>query len=317
MKTTFTILFLFSACVTGVILTAPEAAAEFVNTMELGMHTGYRLDQFDWNTAGYNQANQSVNVLSELDWDDIAIWQLGGTGKLGLGNDTASFGTYIRGSIDYGWINDGTVRDSDYNGNNRTEEYSRSLSTTEDDNVFDFSIGLGFEKKFRQDRLTLGVLGGYSYHEQNLRITNGVQVIPDLGPFPGLNSTYGTKWYGPFAGLDLEFHPAPHFSLRGSVEYHWSEYEAEADWNLRSNWAHPVSFRHEADEADGLLATLKGSYLFKRGWTLDLAYVYQDFSAGDGIVRTYFISGPAAITKFNEANWQSSAINLGLSYMFK
>ncbi|MFC1843299.1 hypothetical protein ACFLZ5_00735 [Thermodesulfobacteriota bacterium] len=320
MKYPFIVLLLISVCLAGPILNAKTAEAEFIDTMEFVLHSGFRLDQIDWNIAGYapvSQGGQYVNVLSELDWKDIEIWQIGVSGKVSIGNNTASYNTYIRSSLDYGWISDGTVRDSDYNSNNRTDEYSRSISATEDDDMLDFSIGLGFEKKYWQDRLTLGFLGGYSYHEQNLRLTNGVQVIPDAGPFAGLNSTYASKWQGPFAGIDLELHPSPRFSLLGSIEYHWSDYEAEADWNLKTNWAHPVSFRHDTDEADGLIATLRGNYLFNKDWSLDLILVYRDFSAKEGLVRTFLAGGTTVITKFNEANWQSSAFTLGFTYNFR
>ena len=119
MKTLPTVFFLVVVLISGPFVTAKEAVAESVDTLELGLHAGYRVDQFGWNTAGYNQSAQYVNILSELDWEDIEIWQLGAFGKLALGNETAPFLTYIRGSIDYGWIDDGTVRDSDYNGDNR------------------------------------------------------------------------------------------------------------------------------------------------------------------------------------------------------
>jgi hypothetical protein len=307
---------LFAVCVAASMIIPQKVGAEFVHTMEIGLHSGFRLDQLDWNIAGYNTAGQYINVLSELDWEDLDIWQLGATGKLSMGNSTAAYRTYVRGSVDYGWITDGTSRDSDYDGNNRTMEIFRSISVTEDDNVFDGVLGLGIEKDLWHDSSTIGLLGGYSYHEQNLRFTNGVLVIPHNMPFEGLNSTYKTKWQGPFAGIDLELRPSPHFSLFGSVEYHWPDYEGEADWNLRSDLAHPVSFRHEADNGDGLVLTLRGNYLFSNQWSLDLAWVYCDFSASDGIDMTFMASGASFATKFNEVNWQSSAVNLALSYRF-
>jgi len=325
MKKQFTILLLFSVCIAVPILIARTADAEFIDTMELGIHAGYRLDQIDWNTAGYNQlTNTDVNVLSELEWENLKIWQLGATGKLSVGNNIASYRTYIRGSVNYGWITNGTTRDSDYGGDNRTDETYRSFNVTEDDNVFDASIGLGFEKKYWQDRIAVGLLGGYSYHEQNLRLTdlvvfiNNSVVLQPSQPFPGLNSTYATKWSGPFAGIDLELHPSPRFSLVGSIEFHWSDFEAEADWNLQSAWAHPVSFTHEIDKGDGVVTTLKGSYLFNNRWELDLAFVYRNFSASNGISLTFPDGGGApSPSKLNEANWQSSAINVGFTYKFK
>jgi len=316
MRISFTVLLLFSVCITDSIAVPRSVRAEFIDTMEFGLLAGYRHDQIDWNIAGYTGDLQYVNILSELDWDDLDIWQLGGTGKLSVGSGTAPFLTYIRGSLDYGWITDGSVRDSDYDGNDRSMESYRSISATEDDDVLDVSLGLGFEKKFWQDRLTLGFLGGYSYHEQNLRLTNGMQVIPEDEPLAGLNSTYQSKWYGPFGGIDIELHPFSRFSLLAAVEYHWSDYEGEADWNLRDDLAHPVSFRHESDNGEGLVGILRGVFLLSNDWALDLAFVYRDFSASDGIDLTYLASGTVIVTKFNEANWHSSAVNAGLTFTF-
>ena len=315
MKTLFTILLLFSVSIADSMLLARNAGAGFIDTMEFGLHAGLRRDQIDWNIGG-NLAGQYINVLSELDWEDLEIWQLGGTGKLALGSNTAAVHPYIRGSLDYGWITDGTARDSDYGGNDRTMEIARWVSDTDDDNVFDASIGLGFERKFWQESFTLGLLGGYSYHEQNLRLSNGEQRIPVNQPISGLDSTYDSKWHGPFVGIDLELRPSPRFSLLGSVQYHWSDYEGEANWNLRDDFAHPVSFRHDADNADGVVGTLRGRYLFSNNWAFDLAFVYRDFSARDGIDRTYLADGTTVDSKLNDANWQSSAINAGFTYKF-
>ncbi len=69
---------------------------------------------------------------------------------------------------------------------------------------------------------------GYSYHEQNLNITDGNQTIPDSGSFPGLNSSYDTEWQGPWIGFDLRFKAreiktfAHRFETYFTYEYHWA-----------------------------------------------------------------------------------------------
>ena len=318
MRNPFTFRLILGSCLAGAILFPGNAGAAFVDTMEFDLQAGLRQDQLDWNIPG-----QNINVLSELDWEDLEIWQVGLTGKMAFASKSSSMlHPYVRGSLDYGWIRDGTARDSDYNGNNRTMEIFRSLSATEDDNVFDGSVGFGFERKIWIDRITLGLLGGYSYHEQNLRLSKGLQVISHgellipSQPIPGLNTTYESKWYGPFAGIDFTLQPRPDVSFLFSLEYHWSDYEGEGNWNLRTDLAHPVSFRHEADTADGVVATFRGNYFFSNGWGLDLTFVYRDFSANDGVDQTFLANGATITTKFNEANWQSSAITVGLAYQF-
>jgi len=310
-----TVLPFFLLICTGFLFFPRKAYADYLDTLEFDLHGGYRLDQLDWNIDG-NLGGQYVNVLSELDWKDLEIWQVGVTGKLAVGNDTAEYLTYIRGSLDYGWIMDGTVRDSDYHANNRTMEISRSESKTGDDNVLDGSIGLGFEKRYWQNRCTLGWLGGYSYHEQNLRLTDGVQLFPAYAPILGLDSTYESKWYGPFAGIDLELRPLPQFSLLGTIEYHWSYYKGRANWNLRTDFAHPVSFRHEAKHAGGIVGTLRGRYFFNNAWAMDLTLDYTDFSAEDGINQAFLSDGNTAASRLNEVNWKSYSTTFGVAYRF-
>ncbi len=292
-----------------------EAGADSVKSLEFGLQAGYRVDQLDWNIAG-NAAGQNPNILSELNWKDLKIWQVGASGKVAVGNDLVDYRTYIRASLDYGWITDGNVRDSDYHHDNRSLEIYRSISDTSDDNVLDGSIGLGFEKDYWQKRITFGWLGGYSYHEQNLRLTDSIQYIPVYEPVNGLNSTYKSKWYGPFAGIDLTIQLSPRFSLLGSAEYHWTKYEAKADWNLRADFAHPESFRQDANNAHGLVGTIKGRYAFSGAWSLDLAFDYRDFTARDGTDRAFMADGTTTDVRLNEVNWKSYATTLGVTYNF-
>jgi len=314
MRKNVAILFFPAVCLALSFFAGQDVRAGSSGPLEIGMQAGFRQDQVDWNIGG-NLGGQDVDVFSELEWDDLDIWQLGISGKAWLFSSTQTVRPYINGTLNYGWITDGSVRDSDYNGNNRTMESFRMLAATDDDNVFDVSIGLGFEKRVFQ-KLTVGFSGGYSYHEQNLRLTDGHQIIPVNQPISGLDSTYESKWYGPFAGIDLALQPLPQFSLLGSVQYHWADYEAEADWNLRSDLAHPVSFRHEAEKGGGVFGTLKGRYLFSNGLMLDLAFDYISLSAKDGIDQTILADGSSIFVKLNEVNWQSSAITLGFSYSF-
>lgn len=315
MKSSLSLLPAFLIGIAALVSLAPNANADYLHTMDIGVHAGYRVDKLDWNIAG-NAAGRDPNILSELNWKDLKIWQVGGSAKIAVANDIVDYRTYIRASLDYGWITDGTVRDSDYHQDNRTLEIFRSFSDTNDDNVLDSSIGLGFERDYWQNRVTLGWLGGYSYHEQNLRLTNSMQYIPVQEPVRGLNSTYKTKWWGPFAGIDLAIRPSPRFTLFGSAEYHWADYRAQANWNLRADFSHPLSFQHDANKADGLVGTIKGSYAFSRGWTLDLSFDYHDFTARDGRDRAFMADGTTTAVKLNEVNWTSYATTLGVTYNF-
>src|SRR3989304_5599368 len=188
------------SCVALILLLAvPQAvsAATYV-PMTLSVSAGQRKDNLNWSIAG-----NGVNVLSELKWENLAIAQLQAVAEFHLKNDLR-----LRARLGYGVIDSGNNQDSDYDGNNRTLEYSRSNNKAGGD-VLDASIGFG--KRLRMRDLSAGrsfyvtPFVGLSMHRQNLTMTDGVQTIssastPPLGPIPGLASSYDAQWMGPWLG---------------------------------------------------------------------------------------------------------------------
>jgi len=277
---------------------------------------GYRVDDLDWNIAG-NINGSNPNILSELTWDDVESYQVKLQGSFVWPNIVA-----FRGSADYAWIFDGDNQDSDYQGDNRTLEFSRSNNSTNDGYLWDASLAIGYPLRFGQTVIaTLTPLVGYSYHQQNLEISDGNQAIPDLGPFPGLNSSYDAEWKGPWIGFDLLFKAkqimtfAHRFETYFSYEYHWANYHAEADWNLRDDFAHPKSFEHDAD-GSGWKVDTGLNFLLHQNWALNFNYEYQNWSTDSGTDKVFFSDGSTATTKLNEVNWTSYALSLGLSLRF-
>ena len=293
---------------------APET--EFIVT------GGYRVDDLNWNIAGDINGN-NPNIISELTWDDLESYQLKFQGRLVWPNLIA-----LRGSLAYGWLFDGKNQDSDYSGDNRTFEYSRSNNTTDDDRVWDASLAVGYP--FRFGRTVIGTftpLAGYSHHEQQLNITDGFQtfatpgVTPPVGPFGGLNSSYDTEWKGPWIGIDLHFRAveiktfAHRLETYLTYEYHWVDYEAVANWNLIDNFAHPKSFKHDAD-GDGYVISAGINCLLDQHWTLNFNFDYQDWSTDNGTIKFFLADGTTHKQQLNEVNWTSYAFMMGLSLRF-
>ena len=277
---------------------------------------GYRRDDLDWNIAGNINGN-NPNILSELTWDDIESYQVKFQGSLIWPRIIA-----LRGSANYGWIFNGDNQDSDYFCDNRTFEFSRSNNSTDDGDVWDVSLAIGYP--FRTGKNVIGTitpLVGYSYHEQNLKITDGFQTIPATGPFPGLDSSYDTEWKGPWLGIDIHFRAAEiktfahRFETYFTYEYHWADYDAEADWNLRDDLAHSKSFKHDTD-GNGYVIGAGFNFVLHQHWALNFNFDYQDWSTDDGTSKVFFADGTSAKTRLNEVNWTSYALSLGLSVRF-
>lgn len=296
-----------------------QARAE--TRLELGLQGGYRQDSLDWNIAG------NVDVLSELEWTELEIYQLQLT--MGLLTKPILPGARLagRGLLGVGSIVAGDNRDSDYAGNQRSLEFSRSNNDAGDGRVYDLSLALGLQLEPRPG-LQLTPLLGLSYHEQQLVLRDGVQTLsqpqlvahasfspPALGPLPGLDSSYDARWYGPWIGCDLSYQLSPRWRLSGTAELHWGEMKAQADWNLRTDFAHPVSFRQIAD-AYGLVLGVAGHYALDERWALRLGANYSDWWTNPGLDRIYFADGRVGNTRLNQVNWSSFALLAGVQYRF-
>ncbi|MGD9040079.1 MAG: hypothetical protein PVH82_10620 [Desulfobacteraceae bacterium] len=307
-------LVLLTIILSTIFLTGNLKASEFEGDLEL--LTGYRVDDLDWNIAADVSGTATPNIISELTWSDLESFQL----KLG-GKGIINRIFYMRGSAAFGWVLSGQVQDSDYNGDNRTQEFSRSISSADDSDVLDATVAFGYPFRLASDRFRLIPVVGFSYSEQNLTMQDGVQVISQppqtqpIGPISGLDSTYDTKWYGPWAGVDFSLKASDKILLFAGFEYHWADYKAEANWNLRTDLAHPKSFEHEAD-GTGILITAGGDYIFAEPWSLGLEVNYQDWSTDAGTDLQFNADGTTAVTRLNEVNWESFAIMLRVTYRF-
>lgn len=210
---------------------------------DVGIEAGLRTDYLRFNIAG---PGDSPNILSELTWENV---------KSQYVNVHAAFksGDFnLRGDYGYGRITQGDNQDSDYLGNNRTEEFSRSNNKANGDDVNDAKLGAGIEfEGLKQTRFKITPWVGLSRHQQNLNITQGFQTIPasgpNSGPIPNLNSTYKAQWTGPWAGLNLRFQADANIAIHANFEHHWANYSAKGNWNLRECWEHPESYTHNAD----------------------------------------------------------------------
>jgi len=275
----------------------------------------YRVDELNWNIAG-NMDGTNPNILSELTWEDLNIYEF----SLGF-SSLVKKTVYFRAYMNYGRVFSGENQDSDYNSDNRQDEWSRSNNSTDDGNTIDVSLGAGLILPLFSDVLTIMPMVGLSYHSQSLTMTDGYQTIPNTGPFPGLDSTYEAEWRGPWVGLEIQLDMetgqrfVPRIYPFAGFEYHWALYDAKADWNLREDFDHPLSFEHEAEGNGIRIVAGLGAYL-SESWSLEVGYTQQSWSIEDGTDRVYFSDGTYGETRLNEVNWDSRSLGLAIRYQF-
>lgn len=313
-----------------VVLTPPLAFAG-VRVLKVDLGSAYRTDEFNWNISGFFDHDRPINVLSELSWEDLDIFQIETGARLVLDSAYFSVPLVLQGRFDYGWILSGKNQDSDFAGPDRTLEFSRSNNGADGGNVLDLSLGTG--PQFRgPGNLRFTLLAGYSFHRQTLMVTDGYQTLskqvdtpsglvvpPPVGPIPGLNSRYRANWRGPWLGVNLDAVFATGFSLATAFQYHFVDYYAEATWNLRTQGAYalaqPKSFEHEGS-GRGLVFSVRGNYQWSAAWGLFLQGVYEDWQVEKGTDRIFLASGNVGVSRLNQVNWRSRSILLGATFRF-
>ncbi|WP_295008069.1 hypothetical protein [uncultured Dechloromonas sp.] len=285
----------------------------------LALSAGYRRDdmRFAIGVPG------GPNVLSELRWIAPAL-QIRADG-----NWTHASGATVRGFLAYARTEaKGLSQDSDYARNDRQAEFSRSYADTTGSEMFDALLGFGWQLPVGH-RFSLTPLIGLARYDSTYRASNGRQVVSDaanaallgipwnmpLGPFPGLHSRYNPVWSSIWQGLELEIKAGKGFSLRAGARHHWFKYKAEADWNLRGDFAHPVSFRHTGN-GKGWEAEIEAGLALGGGHRLTLSAIQRDFKTRHGKDTTFFASGYNNTIELGEAVLASRAIQLGYRYDF-
>ena len=276
----------------------------------IGYSLGYRYDQFDWNIAGAMNGC-CPDVQSELSWQDLHIAQfaINAIGRVSR--------LYYKGRFGYGAIIDGNVLDTDYGANGRSMTTSKIEAGADKGYVLDAKLGLGFSV-YNLNGFEVVPMLGYSYSKQKLALNPQAEYHVGGGSLHGLDSTYSARWMGPWVGLDLLMKKSKNWNIALGFEYHLADYYAEANWNLRSDWAHPKSFEHfnNGMAGQGILGSLDLRYQFSQKWYGTFMTEFQKWDVDGGTDRTFLANGNTVDVQLNEVNWKSFATQFGVHYVF-
>lgn len=296
---------------------------------QVGIDAGLRTDYLRWNIAG---PFGTPNILSELTWENVDSRYLNAHAAFKDGNFN------VRGDYGYGRIIRGDNQDSDYDGNNRTAEFSRSNNKSNGDYVSDAKLGVGLEfNELKVPRVQIIPWIGVSRHQQNLKITDGFQTIPALGAqfLKGLNSSYEAQWSGPWAGIKAQLELASNIVIRANFAHHWINYTGQGNWNLRECLAHPKSFTHNAN-GNGKELDLSADLELNMRLILSFRVTYSSWGTDAGTDTVYLPAdfytkrdsqGRPCIdevvpledqvfnfsTRLNEVKWQSRSYLIGIN----
>lgn len=289
----------------------------FIDTLVINTQLEMSDSELVWDIASSASATTTPNVLSELSFRDIR--SLGYVINLGYMNRfDNNIAFVLEAEYADSRIRSGRAQDSDYASDNRTDEFSRSFSDIESDSINYFSLATGIKTRWLNTKgHYLSFLIGYKKHNVDITMTNGVVEIPeaDAGSLiPGLNSTYNSEFRSIFAGLSTE-HVFSWGTIGFRYDLYYTDLKAEADWNLRTDFAHPVSFEQVGD-GKGYAATLGYTYNHNRNWDYSIDYVVNKYHIKDGYDQTYFSDTTSFIVKLNNSEYKQEAIRIGVSYNF-
>ncbi|PLX95300.1 MAG: hypothetical protein C0621_04030 [Desulfuromonas sp.] len=306
---------------------ASPVCAESVHGYKLSLQGGWRQENLDWDIAGVFNGSE-VDILSELNWKELQIAELVASARLDVtAHSYPELLGVMQGRLAYGLIFDGVVIDSDYAGSGRTFIFSRSRSDAGDGDVMDGELSLGVTPLQPWHGVEILPQIGLEFHIQRLTMFNGVQVLsrqffapgvalPPLGPFAGLDSRYDTYWFGGWLGVEIASRDETQSVFwGGSLRLSRLHLYAEADWNLREDFAHPVSFTHEGDGYGGQLGVW-GGYRLGDHLLLTLQGEWLRAEVKNGIDLVYLSVGSVARTRLNHVERRAQRLLLGLSYCY-
>lgn len=271
------------------------------------LSSGYRHDKTSYNIASDASGRATPNVLSELAWE-MPNAEL----RLDAGWTHAS-GFTLRGHLAYArTFSSGRVQDSDYLLDDRQGEFSRSYSDPKGSTAHDYSFGIGWLIPVSAAHDVTPMIGLARYAGK-YRMRDGKQIIPALGPIVGLDNTYEPEWRSGWIGLESELRADERLSVRTGLKHHWFSYEAVADWNLRSERAHPVSFRH-LGHGTGWEADIDADWSFLPQHSLSFGVSARKLSLKNGRRILYSSDGSSKETQLNGVDNDSWALRLGYRF---
>jgi hypothetical protein len=266
------------------------------------------VERLSWNIA---DPSGTPDVLSELTWSDLVVAGIDAEAVFALDDRLQA-----RARARAGWIVSGDNRDSDYLFDGRGGEYSRSDNDGSGGLAWDALVALGY-RLGGAGGLSATPLLGFAVSQRRLRITDGHQSISEppsaqpVGSFRGLDNSYIATWLGPSLGLEIDYRVSARIAVNAEVDYRIGWYTASADWNLRDDFEHPVSFDHKAWTQDVRPRVGTDLRLGDRS-SLSLRVEGLFAQAWPGVDRLYYAAGGLSTQRLNAVHWAGWGASAGL-----
>lgn len=287
-------------CVFFLLLSNANGQALKSERLRILTSINYRQQDFKWSIAG-NLEGKNPNIYSELTWKNLAGPRLDIDFKYKLLQKV-----YLRTAFSYSFIVSGSVTDTDYAEDNRTQTVFYADLQSDKGSSFAISPSLGYGFNVT-GRIQISPFVGYGVRQQKFYLLDNEN--------EGLKSTYQSFWKGPFIFLDTDFQVSQKINIEGNIAYHQVNYLAKANWNMIEAFQHPVSFRHKA-KGYGIETDMKLGMKVSRSIVVFLSGKFFKWSTGEGVDELYLASGKTALTKFNDATLKGFSAGSGVKLLW-
>lgn len=281
------------------------------DTTNIAFGAGYRQDSI----TVHLKERGSNNPRARLDrhFKDLEIILLEAKVRSTLGYSQA----YVRADFDYGFLVDGSVRDSlkiedrfevqsfHHAGVAIDGEYLRSVihnDVKNDSCVWDADIAFGYPIICGCEEFIVAPTVGFSVNRQNIRIKNHTAFTDAHCESEARLRCHSNKfratWWGPFVALDFTYDSCNCWNLYGTVEFHFGRARRQIRENTERCYFDTYSRTKCFYGPKFVLGT---TYMFCQGWYADANISYQKFFSNNDR---------------DHAAWASASIRLDLGYTF-
>lgn len=271
---------------------------------ELSIHpyVKYRQEDLRWSIAG-DVNGENPNILSELIWKRLQGPQVG------LMIQKKISGRFcVQADMSYMGVTTGRVTDTDYREDNRQDISYYERLQSDKGYALTFDARLQYLVYAHPKLSIIPFLGFTNKYQHVFMLDNEIPLIEGST----LKSTYTPHWYGGTAGGVFVFHIR---KARISLEISGDlvKYSAKANWNLRQELAHPVSFTHSAT-GKGVNAQLFVAYPLCENIDVTLNADISHAETGSGTDKTFYQSGRKVFTQLNSVVNKSYGLGFGLKF---
>lgn len=288
---------------------------------EVTVGFGYRQDTVKWSVS---TKSLPIPRHADIEWKKVPMIFAEIKGSAYICNQIRVFG-----NIDGGVIGDGEFFNRSFLNTTKTIDLE---AVADGNNVWDASGGIGYDfHVLPKCTLILTPLAGYSFHGQNLCMTQPTQTVitnPAVppGPLHHFRARYDSIWYGPWVGGGVALWPINPLSIWVEFEYHLAaSFNACGKWDFRPFFFE--DFRHHGS-GHGYVAKC-GIDFTPACWyycAIGVEAILQDWQLKNGKqnIRTYvntlgpsgdFLGGVNAID-LDKVHWCSWSVMATATFYF-